>query len=100
MKGAVSGEFGAHGDGDGLVLKAPRRATTPPKLVPSCGVVAVSAGVAEDRHPPEAVVPGLPADVMDECVEDLAEAVVAILLSQAAVEPDDDEHASGDLRKV
>jgi hypothetical protein len=37
---------------------------------------------------------------MDECVEDLAEAVVAMLLSQAAIEPDDDEHASGDLRKV
>ena len=49
---------------------------------------------------PEAILAGLPADVMDECVEDLAEAVVAMLLSQAAIEPDDDEHESGDLRKV
>ena len=49
---------------------------------------------------PEAVVAGLPAQVMDELVDDLAEAVVAMLLSQAAIEPDDDEHASGDLRKV
>jgi hypothetical protein len=37
---------------------------------------------------------------MDELVEDMAEAVVAILLSQEVVEPDDDEHASGDLRQV
>jgi hypothetical protein len=49
---------------------------------------------------PEAIPAGLPADVMDECVEDLAEAVVAMLLSQAAIEPDEDEHASGHLRKV
>jgi hypothetical protein len=46
------------------------------------------------------ILAGLPADVMDECVEDLAEAVVAMLLSQAAIEPDEDEHASGNLREV
>jgi hypothetical protein len=49
---------------------------------------------------PEAILAGLPAHVMDELVDDLAEAVVAMLLSQAAVEPDEDEHASGDLRKI
>ena len=46
------------------------------------------------------VLAGLPAHVMDELVEDLAEAVVAVLLSQAAAEPDEGEHASGDLRQV
>jgi len=49
---------------------------------------------------PEAILAGLPAHVMDELVEDLAEAVVAVLLSQAAAEPDEGEHASGDLRQV
>jgi hypothetical protein len=37
---------------------------------------------------------------MDELVEDMAEAVVAMLLSQTAIESDEDEHASGDLRKI
>jgi len=49
---------------------------------------------------PEAILAGLPADVMDECVKDLAEAVVAILLSQAATEPGEEDDASGDLRKI
>jgi len=35
---------------------------------------------------PRPHLPGLPAHVMDECVEDLAEAVVAMLLSQATTE--------------
>jgi hypothetical protein len=35
---------------------------------------------------------------MDELVEDLAEAVLAILLSQAATEPDEDDDESSDLR--
>jgi hypothetical protein len=34
---------------------------------------------------------------MDELVEDLAEAVVAMLLSQAAIEPDEGDDESGDL---
>ena len=49
---------------------------------------------------PETILAGLPAHVMDELVEDLAEAVVAMLLSQTAIESDEDEHASSDLRKV
>ena len=52
---------------------------------------------ARTRQPVD-VLAGLPAHVMDELVEDLAEAVVAILLSQGTTEPDEDEHASGDLR--
>ena len=49
---------------------------------------------------PGAILAGLPADVMDECVEDLAEAVVAMLLSQGTTEPDEHEHESGDLREI
>ena len=46
----------------------------------------------------EGTIAGLPAHVMDECVEDLAEAVVAMLLRQAAAEPDEEDDASSDLR--
>jgi len=35
---------------------------------------------------------------MDELVSDLADAVVAILLSQAATDADEKDDASGDLR--
>ena len=49
---------------------------------------------------PETILAGLPAHVMDELVDDLAEAVVAILLSQAATEPGEEDDASGDLRKI
>ena len=60
-----------------------------------------------DRRP-EAVLAGLPAEVLEGLIEDLAEAVVAILLSQAAAcgersrtaEPNEDDNASGDLREV
>ena len=43
---------------------------------------------------------GLPAHVMDELVDDMAEAVVAMLLSQAAAQPHEEDDASGDLRQV
>ena len=46
------------------------------------------------------ILAGLPAHVMDELVEDLADAVVAILLSQGTTEPDEEDDASGDLRKI
>ena len=60
-----------------------------------------------DRRP-EAVLAGLPAEVLEGLIEDLAEAVVAILLSQAAAcgersrtaEPNEDDNASGDLRPI
>ena len=45
----------------------------------------------------EAILAGLPAPVMDELVDDLAEAVVAMLLSQAAAQPDEEDNASSDL---
>lgn len=54
---------------------------------------------ANPRHPAD-ILAGLPQHVMDELVEDMAEAVVAMLLSQTAIESDEDEHASGDLRKI
>jgi hypothetical protein len=43
------------------------------------------------------ILAGLPAHVMDELVSDLAEAVVAILLSQAAAEADEGDDESGGL---
>jgi hypothetical protein len=46
------------------------------------------------------ILAGLPADVMDELVDDLADAVVAILLSQATTDPGKEDDASGDLRKI
>lgn len=46
----------------------------------------------------EAILAGLPAHVMDELVEDLADAVVAILLSQTATDADEKDDASGSLR--
>ena len=52
---------------------------------------------ANTRHP-AAILAGLPAHVMDELVEDMADAVVAILLSQAATDADEKDDASGDLR--
>ena len=64
----------------------------------SCGKQAQPGPNCPDTRHAADILAGLPAHVMDELVEDLAEAVVAMLLSQA--EPDEDEHASGDLRKV
>jgi hypothetical protein len=52
------------------------------------------------KLPSEAILAGLPAHVMDELVEDMAEAVVAMLLSQAAPDADEEDHASGDLRTI
>jgi len=54
--------------------------------------------VSVQRKPAD-ILAGLPAPVMDELVDDLAEAVVAMLLSQTA-EPDQEDDASSDLRKV
>jgi len=52
-----------------------------------------------DREP-EPVLAGLPAEVMDELVKDLAEAVVAMLLPPASAEPGKEDDESGDLRQV
>ena len=56
--------------------------------------------VMNDREP-EPVLAGLPDEVMDGLVEDLAEAVVAMLLHQQATESDESDDAeSRDLREV
>ena len=49
---------------------------------------------------PEAILAGLPAPVMDELVEDLAEAVVAMLLNQTPAKPGEEDDASSDLRTI
>jgi hypothetical protein len=49
---------------------------------------------------PAGILAGLPAHVMDELVGDLAEAVVAMLLSQEPSPSDEGDDASGDLRQV
>ena len=48
----------------------------------------------------EAILAGLPAGVMDELVDDMADAVVAVLLRQAAGETGDDADESSHLRQV
>jgi len=52
--------------------------------------------VAEPRQSGD-ILAGLPAHVMDECVEDLAEAVAAILLDRESAEPGESDDASGSL---
>jgi hypothetical protein len=66
----------------------------------SCGKQAEpSPNCPNTRHTANTLA-GLPAHLMDELVEDLAEAVVAMLLSQATAEPDEEDDASSDLRKI
>ena len=48
----------------------------------------------------EEIISRLPADTMASLVEDMAEAVVAVLLIQAGIESGKDDNASGDLREV
>ncbi len=57
-------------------------------------------GSSTNTRQPADILAGLPADVMDELVDDLAEAVVAILLSQAASDASEKDDASGDLREI
>jgi len=52
---------------------------------------------ANTRRPAN-ILAGLPDDVMASLVDDIAEAVVAILLSQAATDADEKDDASGSLR--
>ncbi len=54
---------------------------------------------AGTRQPAD-ILAGLPADVMDELVDDLADAVVATLLSQGTTDPGKEDDASGDLRTI
>ena len=84
MKGAVRGEFRAHGAGHGRRdLRAQESA---------------SSGEIDARTSrTDAILAGLPAHVMDELVEDLAEAVVAMLLDRESAEPGESDDASGSL---
>jgi hypothetical protein len=52
--------------------------------------------VAEPRQSGD-ILAGLPAHVMDELVSDLAEAVLAVLLSAGTSEPGGSDDASGSL---
>ncbi|MGD0112246.1 MAG: hypothetical protein ABSD48_10295 [Armatimonadota bacterium] len=52
------------------------------------------------KRPGEAILAGLPADAIDSCVDDMAEAVVAILLTEAPTRADESDDASGDLREI
>jgi hypothetical protein len=51
------------------------------------------------RRRAEGIISLLPADVMDSCVADMAEAVIAMLLAGEQPETDDDD-ADGYLRQV
>jgi hypothetical protein len=64
------------------------------------GQIGPSAGRSARTRQIGGTLAGLPGHVMDELVEDMAEAVVAMLLSQAADEPDEEDDASSDLREV
>jgi hypothetical protein len=94
MKGHFRGGFYERGDRDGPRCTA-HRATAPEPVV--CRV-AGKGRTAADRRRFEQIIAGLPAHVMDELVGDLAEAVVAMLLSQEASASDEGDDASGDLR--
>jgi hypothetical protein len=50
------------------------------------------------RRRAEQIITGLPADVMDECVADMAEGVIAMLLAGESTETDDDATESSNLR--
>jgi hypothetical protein len=53
-----------------------------------------------NKRLPEAVLAGLPADVMASLVDDMAEATVGMLLSQTAIESDEDEREASNLRAL
>jgi hypothetical protein len=96
MNGHFRGRFGEHRGSDRGECPAPRAAA--PKAVVCRG--AGKGRTAADRRQLEQTIAGLPAHVMDELVADLAEAVVAMLLSQESQASDEGNDAGGDLRSV
>ena len=84
MTGHFRGEFRAHRAGHGQ--RGPRAQES-----------ASSGEIDASTSRTGAILAGLPAGVMDELVSDLAEGVVAILLSGAATEPGEGDDASGSL---
>jgi len=105
MKGHFRGGSRPHRDRDGRP-DAVRAAAAPnqpapgspytPRSNPPCG----RSSTSERKRRIDQIVAGLPAHVMDELVQDLAEAVVAMLQSQAAAQSDEHDDASGNLREI
>jgi hypothetical protein len=81
------------------VSRSPASQTPGPRESARKALLFRASRAMNDREP-EAVVAGLPAEVMDGLVEDLAEAVVAMLLRPPSAEPGTEDDASRDLRQV
>lgn len=77
-----------------------RVARNKPVPAPFAAQAAGSLRSISSTRQPAVILAGLPAHVMDELVDDLAEAVVAMLLSQAAMEPGEDDDEGSNLRQV
>lgn len=87
-------------------------ASTEPVRVAACGgfisrrqgsateALLFRANRAMNGRAAETILNGLPAEVVDGLVEDLAEAVVAMLLQRKSVEAPEEDDASGNLRAV
>jgi hypothetical protein len=84
----------AHGEGTPAGVRV---APDKPVPAPSAARVARSRRNSATSRQPEAILAGLPAHVMDELVSDLAEAVLAVLLSAGTSEPGGSDDASGSL---
>jgi len=83
--------------------QCPKKAKPAPNRPPSERIGAHSRtpvdGPAGSRRPAD-ILAGLPAHVMDELVEDMAEAVVAILLDRETAETSDSDNESSHLRQI
>ena len=98
-------EQGQHTSGRGRQAKSgpncPRVGRVPPDRRGAAGEPGrfrhLPHGKSANTRCPGAILAGLPAHVMDECVEDMAEAVVGMLLSQATTEANERDDASGGL---
>ena len=90
---------GPQGAAVGDVSRSPASQTPGPRESATKALLFRANRAMNDRAA-EAVVAGLPAEVIDGLVEDLAEAVVAMLLSTAPAEPGEEDDASGDLRQI
>ena len=84
----------AHGEGKPA---GERVAQGGPVPAPSAARSADSSKDSANTRRPEAILAGLSEHVMDELVDDMADAVVAILLSGVATESGESDDASGSL---
>ena len=83
----------------GNVARSPAAQTPGPRESATKALLFQANRAMNDREP-EAVVTGLPAEVIDGLVEDMADAVVAMLLNPETVETVECDDESGDLRQV